>query len=57
MIEKGNAVVDEFVEIEGMLAEEFQAGCLAFERHVDWTVGFRVEVEIEGVGDVTRFAP
>ena len=54
-VEKGDAVVDEFVEIEGMLAEEFETGSLAFEGNVDGTVGFRVEVEVEGVGQVTGF--
>ena len=52
-VEERNAVVDEFVEIKSVLAEEFQAGGLAFEGNVDWAERLRVKIEVEGVGDVT----
>ena len=39
-----------------MLAEKLETRRLAFEGDVDGTVGFRVEIEIEGVGDVARLA-
>ena len=56
-VEERNAVVNEFVEIESVLAEEFQAGGLAFEGNVDRAERLRVKIEVEGVGDVTRDGP
>ena len=56
-VEERNAVVNEFVEIKSVLAEEFQAGGLAFEGNVDRAERLRVKVEVEGVGDVTRDGP